>query len=127
MFQITKLAVKMTNTARKTVKNVANNKISLDNASDSFKKMANEAAEKTPFSKNIFKRALVWVKEFIHNFKDIKKSIKAPIQNLKQTLGKTFTQKNQKDTAKYIFENIKQNRHVEAFAKELKELQKAAK
>ena len=71
MFQITKLAVKMTNTARKTVKNVANNKISLDNASDSFKKMANEAAEKTPFSKNIFKRALVWVKEFIHNFKDI--------------------------------------------------------
>ena len=97
MLQITRLAAKITNVSRSTVKNVANNKINLNNASDAFKKMANEAAEQVPFSKNIFKRAIVWVKEFIHNFKDIKKSIKAPIQNLKQTLGKSFTKKNQKD------------------------------
>ena len=120
MFQVTRLAASMTKLTRSTVKNVANNKIDLKNASRSFKNMAQTEIEKNPYSKNIFKRVFVWIKEFVNNYKDINSRIKTPVKNLKKALGNTFTKKHQKNVANMIFENIKNS--GSKLKKELKQL-----
>ena len=124
MFKIAKLAVKMTNVKLNTVKNIAKNKINLQNASDSFRTMAETQLKKTPYQTNAFKRAITWVKEFAANFKEIFDRIKAPIANLKKTLGKTFGIKHQKNTADMIVDNIRTNSGIDKMAKELNELLK---
>ena len=126
MFQVTRLAVKITNTARSTVKNVAKNKINLQHATDSFKKTANEAVEQSPFSKNIFKRAITWVKEFAANFKVIKQGLKDTLNNGKKTLGNAYEKDNNKQwLTKQYFKTLKT--HIDNIKNELNRLKETGK
>lgn len=125
MLQITRLAANFTKTSRKTLKNVVNGKINLENASDSFNTFYNNKVKDLKYSKNIFKRAVAWIKDFVKEYKGLKSDFKAGVKASKILLGKDFTRKIKKemkttyvDLANYQLGKVKT---------ELGELIKAAK
>ena len=111
MFNVTRLAAGITTLGRKTVKNVAKNKINLKNASDNFKSLYNENIQSHPYSKNIFKRAYIWVKEFFKNYKELKEVIKGKINQYKASVNEETNRKVKKqeikEVKKFLLQNIK--------------------
>lgn len=125
MFQVTRLAAGITKTTRKALKNVATGKIKLENASDSFNRFYNNNVKNLEYSKNIFKRAHAWVKDFINNFKEIKSAIKEMINEKTEELGKKFTRKDKKELKNNMFNLV--NKTLKNIRTEIKELIKSAK
>lgn len=101
MFSVTRTAAAMTKLERKIVKLVAKEKINPENASDIFQSLNNKATEKAKYSKNIFKRAYVWIKTFVGNFKQLNKDLKDNIKKTKEewneSLAGKFTKKDIKE------------------------------
>ncbi len=119
----------MTTLGRKAVKNVAKNKINLTNASDDFKSLYSENVQSHPYSKNIFKRAYIWVKEFIENYKYLKDFIKETVNKYKASRNEELTGKVKrheiKEVKKSLLENIKGI--VNSLKKEMKSLKTSTK
>ena len=120
MFQITRLAASMTKVARSTVKQAAKNKIDLKNASDSFKVMHDIETKAAPYSKNIFKRAYVWTKEFFASYKVLNKGLKETLKTQKEAFGEKYTKKEAKFFKDAFIDGIKEK--VNALKNELKTL-----
>ena len=100
MFRITKLAVSMTKLERNTVNRLSKE---VPEISDEFIKTFEDIYSKEgvkkeilPYSKNIFKRAINWVKAFIANYKIFNEGFKTKISSIKENYGKLFTKKRQK-------------------------------
>ena len=129
MFTVTRLAAGMTTLGRKAVKNVAKNKINLKNASDDFKSLYSDNVQSHPYSKNIFKRAYIWIKEFIENYKYLKGFIKETVNKYKDSRNEEFTGKVKKHKIKEIktslLENVKDI--VNSLKKEMKSLKTSPK
>ena len=131
MFRITKLAVSMTKLERNTVNRLSKiDPQACDVLIDSFKTAASGRTdikkEILPYSKNIFKRAINWVKAFITNYKLFNEGFKAKISSIKENYGELFTKKRQKYVknrlAKY-FKNQKTEikEEINSLIKEVKE------
>ena len=129
MFTVTRLAAGMTTLGRKAVKNVAKNKINLKNASDDFKSLYSDNVQSHPYSKNIFKRAYIWIKEFIENYKYLKGFIKETVNKYKDSRNEELTGKVKrqeiKEVKKSLLENIKGI--VNSLKKEIKSLKTSSK
>ncbi len=129
MFTVTRLAAAMTTLGRKAVKNVAKNKINLTNASDDFKSLYSDNVQSHPYSKNIFKRAYIWIKEFIENYKYLKGFIKETVNKYKDSRNEELTGKVKrqeiKEVKKSLLENIKGI--VNSLKKEIKSLKTSSK
>ena len=129
MFTVTRLAAGMTTLGRKAVKNVAKNKINLTNASDDFKSLYSDNVQSHPYSKNIFKRAYIWIKEFIENYKYLKGFIKETVNKYKDSRNEELTGKVKrqeiKEVKKSLLENIKGI--VNSLKKEIKSLKTSSK
>ena len=130
MFRITKLAVSMTKLERNTVNRLSKE---VPEISDEFIKTFEDIYSKEgvkkeilPYSKNIFKRAVNWVKAFITNYKLFNEGFKAKISSIKENYGELFTKKRQKyvknQLAKY-FKNQKTEikEEINSLIKEVKE------
>ena len=78
---------------------------------DSFKTAASGRTdikkEILPYSKNIFKRAINWVKAFIANYKIFNEGFKTKISSIKENYGKLFTKKRQKYVKNRLTASIK--------------------
>lgn len=89
MFHVTRTVASATKFARKVVKSDAKHKIDITKGSDCLKD-AYEAIMKTrrPYSRNIFKRAVYWIQDFVSNYKQLKSEIKeiSSKKNLKKVL-----------------------------------------
>lgn len=111
MFPITRTVASATKFARKVIKSDAKHKIDLTKGSELFKD-SYESIIKTsrPYSKNIFKRAVYWVQDFVSYYKQIKLDIK-----------EISSKKNVKKILSEARETIKE------YSDELKELIKAGK
>ncbi len=106
MFQITRLAASMTKVARSTVKQAAKNKIDTTYVSDTFKAVFETQKKNAPYSKNIFKRAYVWTKEFFNNYKTMKKCLKDKLAAYKKELGENFTKQQKKNVKDSFFADL---------------------
>ncbi len=112
MFRITKLAVSMTKLERNTVNRLSKiDPQACDVLIDSFKTAASGRTdikkEILPYSKNIFKRAINWVKAFIANYKIFNEGFKTKISSIKENYGKLFTKKRQKYVKNRLTASIK--------------------
>ena len=112
MFRITKLAVSMTKLERNTVNRLSKiDPKACDVLIDSFKTAASGRTdikkEILPYSKNIFKRAINWVKAFIANYKIFNEGFKTKISSIKENYGKLFTKKRQKYVKNRLTASIK--------------------
>ena len=112
MFRITKLAVSMTKLERNTVNRLSKiDPQACDVLIDSFKSAASGRTdikkEILPYSKNIFKRAINWVKAFIANYKIFNEGFKTKISSIKENYGKLFTKKRQKYVKNRLTASIK--------------------
>lgn len=109
MFNVTRLAAGTAKFARKTVKNVAKENINISKASKDFKDVYKAISEnQAPYSKNIFKRGLVWIQSFVKTFKNMKADMKKAIESKKTELGEAFTKKDKKDVIKEFFAENKE-------------------
>lgn len=78
-----------------------------------------------PYSKNPFKRIVIWIQVFCENYKLIKNAIKNKTQSLKEEYGKLFTKKRQKMVKQNILKSIKKrlmiaNEKIKEFQNEIK-------
>lgn len=106
MFPITRTAVAMTKIERKVVKLAAKDKINLEQASDIFKSLLEKTEAKAPFSKNIFKRAYVWVKTFADNLKSLRQGVKNAVKEVKEHWNEEIMGKLTKNDLKETKEGV---------------------
>lgn len=125
MFQVTRIATSLTNTARKAVNNVGKGRIKLEQASDSFKKFHTENLKGGEYVKNIFKRGITWVKEFIKNYKEVATQLKETLKRQKEELGEKFTKATKKETVKAFFNSFKER--LDGIKAEMAKLMEAGK
>ena len=102
MIKLLTTTAKFTNTSRILVNRVKTNKINLNKASDVVKDFFENSTKHKEYSKNIFKRAWVWVKDFIDNLKEMVNVIRKQIKKNAEKLGKNFTKKDAKTIKKDI-------------------------
>ena len=104
MFKVTRVVGNLTNIGRKVVKQTTKANIDLSKVGDEFAKVRDFAKSKAPYTKNVFKRAWNWIKEFVGNFKEVKSSIKAKVNEAKKSLGDKFSRKDKKEAIKTVLE-----------------------
>ena len=104
MFPITRLSAKFATAANKVVKNAAKGNIKPTDMSATLKDFYETVSPEAPkYTKNIFKRAINWVKYFVKSFKAFCADVKDSIQEKKtefEKLGKKFTKKDKKEVKK---------------------------
>ena len=125
MFQVTRIATSLTNTARKAVNNVGKGRIKLEQASDSFRKFHTENLKGGNYVKNIFKRGVIWVKEFIKNYKEVATQLKETLKRQKEELGEKFTKATKKETVQAFFNSFKER--LDGIKAEMSKLMEAGK
>ena len=121
MLPITRLAIKATRIERNVVKTFTKaSKMYGEEGAQELREFfeLNSLPNKTikPYSTNVFKRMVVWIKTFFENYKLIKEGIKSRIDTMKEQYGKLFTKKRQKfvknsiiKTANDVIKEIKRN------------------
>lgn len=121
MLPITRLAIKATRLERNVVKTFTKaSKMYGEEGAQELREFfeLNSLPNKTikPYSTNVFKRMVVWIKTFFENYKLIKEGIKSRIDTMKEQYGKLFTKKRQKfvknsiiKTANDVIKEIKRN------------------
>ena len=121
MLPITRLAIKATRIERNVVKTFTKaSKMYGEEGAQELREFfeLNSLPNKTikPYSTNVFKRMVVWIKTFFENYKLIKEGIKSRIDTMKEQYGKLFTKKRKKfvknsiiKTANDVIKEIKRN------------------
>lgn len=125
MFKLITTTAKLTNTSRILVNRVGKKQINLGKAPQIVKDFFENSTKNKEYSKNIFKRAWIWVKDFVENFKAITSAIKEQIEAKAKALGKKFTKQDAKTTRNDILAKGKET--INKIKEEIDKLTKKAK
>lgn len=106
MIKIARYAASITKTSRNFVKRAAQNRIDWSKAPQDLVELHNK--DLAPYSKNIFKRAVIWVKQYFEVFKNMVANLKETIGASKEKFGKKFSSKDLKAVKKSFFNEIKE-------------------